>query len=141
MWKLRRNRNEDYFEEAKKRSGRMKKIGLAAVGVIIAAGLIYDSFYQIQEQEQAVLVTFGQPKAVQSTGLHFKIPVIQRVKKVNTTIQGFPIGYTVEENQTIDDESIMITKDYNFINVDFLWSTGLRNQSNICTPPGSRKIS
>ncbi|MEE0418475.1 MAG: FtsH protease activity modulator HflK [Lachnospiraceae bacterium] len=119
MWKLRRNRNEDYFEEAKKRSGRMKKIGLAAVGVIIAAGLIYDSFYQIQEQEQAVLVTFGQPKAVQSTGLHFKIPVIQRVKKVNTTIQGFPIGYTVEENQTIDDESIMITKDYNFINVDF----------------------
>ena len=118
MWKPRRNSNE-YFEDVKKRTGGLKKAVLIGLGVIVAAGIIYDSFYQIQEQEQAVLITFGQPKAVQDTGLHFKFPLVQSVEKVNTTIQGFPIGYTTGENESVMDESVMITKDYNFINVDF----------------------
>ncbi len=49
---------------------------------------------------------------------------MQRVTKVNTTILGFPIGYRSgsEENasqEQIDDESLMITSDFNFVNVDF----------------------
>ena len=44
--------------------------------------------------------------------------------KVNTTILGFPIGYRSgsDENasqEQIDDESLMITSDFNFVNVDF----------------------
>ena len=42
-----------------------------------------------EKQEQAVLTTFGVSKAVAETGLHFKIPFIQKVQKVqkvNTTI-------------------------------------------------------
>ncbi|MBD9010069.1 MAG: FtsH protease activity modulator HflK, partial [Clostridiales bacterium] len=93
------------------------------VGAAIAAGVLvpaaFGSFYQIQEQEQAVLVTFGKPKAVTETGLHFKLPFIQEVRKVNTTIQGFPVGYTEENNEMVEAESIMITSDYNFIDVDF----------------------
>lgn len=88
--------------------------GLAVVGIMAT-----DATYQIQEQEQAVLTTFGVPKAVTETGLHFKIPFIQKVEKVNTTIQGFPIGYDMESNETINQEGIMITADYNFIDVDF----------------------
>lgn len=96
-----------------------KRILIVAVGAAVIAVFGTDCTYQIQEQEQAVLSTFGVPKAVTETGLHFKIPLIQRVYKVNTTIQGFPIGYDLESNETIENEGIMITSDYNFIDVDF----------------------
>lgn len=112
-------------EEKKQKKGRKKMpkrmrlvIGAAVAAVILlpaAAG----SFYQIQEQEQAVLVTFGKPKAVTETGLHLKLPLIQQVQKVNTTIQGFPVGYNEADNEVVESESIMITSDYNFIDVDF----------------------
>jgi len=78
-----------------------------------------NSTYQIREQEQAVLTTFGQAQAVTTPGLHFKIPFIQKVTKVNTTIQGFSIGYDEDTNEVVEDEAIMITNDYNFIDVDF----------------------
>lgn len=67
----------------------MKRIVIGAAGLVIIAGLAGDATYQIQEQEQAVLTTFGVPKAVAETGLHFKIPFIQKVQKVNTTIRDF----------------------------------------------------
>ena len=95
-----------------------KIVGIAA-GIIAALILIFNSAYQIGEQEQAVLITFGQAAAVTEPGLHFKIPFIQQVRKVNTTIQGFSIGYDPATNISNEDESLMITSDYNFVNVDF----------------------
>ena len=95
------------------------KIMIAVVAVIVFAILVSQSTYTIREQEQAVLVTFGKAEAVTEAGLHFKIPFIQQVKKVNTTIQGFSIGYASDTNATTEDESLMITSDYNFVNVDF----------------------
>lgn len=94
------------------------KIAALVAGVIIVLSLVFGSTYQIREQEQAVLVTFGKAQAVTEPGLHFKIPFIQSVKKVNTTIQGFSIGYDMESDIS-NDESMMITSDYNFVNVDF----------------------
>lgn len=96
----------------------MKPVIIVLVA-ILAAITVYESAYTISEQEQAVLTTFGQAKAVTTPGLHFKIPFIQKVKKVDTTIQGFAIGYDQETNESIESESVMITNDYNFINVDF----------------------
>jgi len=66
-----------------------------------------------------VITTFGKADAVSTPGLHFKIPFIQKVKKVDTTIKGLSIGYDVNTNLSIEDESLMITSDYNFVNVDF----------------------
>lgn len=112
-------------EEKKQKKGRKKmpkRIKLvigAAVAAVVLLPAAAGSFYQIQEQEQAVLVTFGKPKAVTETGLHLKLPLIQQVKKVNTTIQGFPVGYNEADNEVVESESIMITSDYNFIDVDF----------------------
>ena len=88
------------------------------VVAILLAVLVSGSYYSIQEEEQAVVCTFGSPKAVTTPGLHFKIPFIQTVTKVNTTIQGFSIGYQTEEGQN-EDDALMITSDYNFIYVDF----------------------
>ena len=94
----------------------LKKVMTIIVVVIIAGILFGGSFYSIREEEQAVVCTFGSPQAVTTPGLHFKIPLIQTVKKVSTTINGFSIGY----NSTGDgDEALMITSDYNFLHVDF----------------------
>lgn len=93
--------------------------------VALAFIIVGNSFYSIREEEQAVVCTFGSPKAVTTPGLHFKIPFAQTVKKVNTTIQGFEIGYTSAgetegESAEVDTEDgMMITNDYNFIHVDF----------------------
>ncbi|MCI5901753.1 MAG: FtsH protease activity modulator HflK [Blautia sp.] len=110
---------EGNIKRKPKRIRHVKRI----VGVVIlaaaAVALGGDAAYQIQEQEQAVLTTLGVPKAVTETGLHFKIPLIQKVQKVNTTIQGFPIGYVMGTNETVESEGLMITRDYNFIDVDF----------------------
>lgn len=100
--------------------------GTAAVKIIVIVilllVLVSGSYYSIQEEEQAVVCTFGSPKAVSAPGLHFKVPFIQTVTKVNTTIQGFPIGYRQnEEGESVEngEDTMMITSDYNFINVDF----------------------
>lgn len=92
--------------------------------LLVLAIVAFESVYSIGEQEQGVVTTFGSAGSVVTSGLHFKIPFVQRVTKVNTTILGFPIGYrsSNDENasqEQIDDESLMITSDFNFVNVDF----------------------
>ncbi len=99
--------------------GKAKYIVIAVVILAVVAIFGNGMWYQIEEQEEAVVVTFGEAKAVTEKGLHFKIPLVQQVKKVNTTIQGFAIGYDSNTNESVDEESVMITSDYNFINVDF----------------------
>ena len=90
-----------------------------AVIIVIAAILVFNSFYTINEQEAAVVTTFGIASSTTESGLHFKIPFVQQVTKVDTTIKGFPIGYDAHTNNAIEDESLMITSDFNFVNVDF----------------------
>lgn len=113
------NMKKNQFSGMPKIGKHVKRVILIVAGVAVVGILASDCTYQIQEQEQAVLSTFGIPKAVTETGLHFKAPFVQRVYKVNTTIQGFPIGYYMDSNETITHEGIMITADYNFIDVDF----------------------
>lgn len=101
-------------------SNKSLMIGAAAVvAVVLAAMLVLGSMYTIGEQENAVVTTFGVPKTITSPGLHFKVPLIQQVQKVDMTIKGFPIGYNPGSPSEFNDESLMITKDYNFVNVDF----------------------
>ncbi|MBP3543793.1 MAG: FtsH protease activity modulator HflK [Lachnospiraceae bacterium] len=112
---------ETVYEQKPFKSGGSKifKRFILPFGLILAAFIIAgNSTYTIKEQEQAVLVTLGSAQPVTTSGLHFKIPFIQQVHKVNTTIQGFSIGYN-SNNETNESESLMITSDYNFVNVDF----------------------
>lgn len=95
------------------------KIAAFVILALVIAVLALNSAYEIKEQEQAVLITLGRAQAVTEPGLHFKIPFIQQVRKVNTTIQGFSIGYDTESNELNEEESLMITSDFNFIDVDF----------------------
>ena len=99
-----------------------KKFAVLAVVLVLAmlAGVTaMNSFYTIGEQENAVVTTFGVPQTITSPGLHFKVPFVQQVRKVDMTIKGFAIGYDQHSNASKPEESLMITSDYNFVNVDF----------------------
>ena len=85
----------------------------------LVAVLAMDSFYTLKEDQYAVLTTFGKPTLVSASGLQPKIPLIQRVHRVSKSVQSFPLGYRVGSNESIEEESLMITYDYNFVNVDF----------------------
>lgn len=98
---------------------KVTKIVITTVLVLFLIICGFNATYQVKEQEEAVLLTFGNATTVSESGLHFKIPFVQRVQKVDTTIQGFSLGYDMETNETIEEESLMITNDYNFVNVDF----------------------
>ena len=114
------NYNRNYDFEIKDIDPKMiKKFIIVAIIVIATVVIGSQSFYKVKEQEAAVLITLGNAETVSEPGLHFKIPFVQQVEKVDTTIKSFAIGYDMKTNITNELESLMITSDYNFINVDF----------------------
>ena len=96
-----------------------KKLIVAVLTIALIAAVAFTSVYQLQEDEYAVITTFGKPSVVNTSGLKFKIPLIQRKTIVSKATQGFAIGYNLSNNASIEDESLMISVDFNFVNVDF----------------------
>ena len=80
-------------------------------------------FYTVDDKQQAVVTTFGQVTDITEAGVHFKLPFgIQQVQKVDVNVyQKIELGYASGNNgyNVVDDESAMITGDYNIVNVDF----------------------
>lgn len=94
-----------------------KLIPILVVLLILFVGS--NCYYILDEENYAVVTTLGNPTAVSQAGLHFKIPFIQRVQKVSKVIKGMSIGYDMATGESIEDECIMITKDFNFVDTDF----------------------
>lgn len=103
----------------------LKRIGRAAAAVVIGfliLSTVMGGFYNVSEQENAVVTMFGKVIQTNSAGLYFKIPYIQQVTKVDMTTHGIGIGYDLTgdgQNITVEDEGVMITSDFNFVNIDF----------------------
>ena len=94
--------------------GKVAIVLLLIFAVVIASQMCYT----LNENEDAVVFTFGKPTLVSESGLHFAVPLVQNVYKCNTAMQGLSIGYDANNNP-IENDSLMITKDFNFVNVDF----------------------
>ncbi|MCI6888124.1 MAG: FtsH protease activity modulator HflK [Lachnospiraceae bacterium] len=90
---------------------------MLALLVMLYAGM--NCYYVLDEENYAVVTTLGSAQAESQAGLHFKIPLIQSVTRVSKGIKGMAIGYIPETGDSVDEESIMITKDFNFVNTDF----------------------
>ena len=103
--------------------GFFKKRGfvVGAVLVIAVFFLVQNCTYSVKEQEQAIVTMFGNVVRTDTAGLYFKIPFLQQVHMVDMTTHGFGIGYVIENGQniTVEDEGVMITSDFNFIDIDF----------------------
>ncbi len=98
-----------------------KRVAIIVVIIIFLATVANNCYYSVKEQEQAILTMFGKVMRVDTAGLYFKIPFVQTVHLVDMTTHGIGIGYTIENGQniTIEDEGIMITSDFNFVDIDF----------------------
>ena len=100
-----------------------KIVLLSLLGVVLLIG-IFTSFYTVDDKQQAVVTTFGKVTDITDPGLHFKLPFgIQQANNVDVNVyQKIELGYVTNadgSNKTINDESTMITGDYNIVNVDF----------------------
>ena len=94
------------------------------IAFILVALMIFGSlscFYTVDDKQQAVVTTFGRVTGITDAGFHFKLPFgIQQVQKVDVNVyQHIELGYRTSSNESIPDESSMITGDYNIVNVDF----------------------
>ena len=103
-----------------------KRFGKTAVVFALFAVLVLGAmtcFYTVDDKQQAVVTTFGKVTDVTDAGVHFMIPFgIQQVKKVDVNVyQKIELGYSSDGNQynVNENESTMITGDYNIVNVDF----------------------
>ena len=112
----------------KKKKITPKKLGnriliFALIFILLSGSL--SCFYTVNDKQQAVVTTFGKVTDVVDAGVHFKLPFgIQQVHKVDVNVyQKIELGYTTTGNDyygnPVDNESSMITGDYNIVNVDF----------------------
>ena len=101
---------------------KIRRIGVIALVVLLVLVLVFGSFYNVSEQQNAVVTMFGEVLRTDTAGLYFKVPLIQQVRLVDITTHGTGIGYSVSpsgQNITNSMDGIMITKDFNLINIDF----------------------
>ena len=103
-----------------------KRAGKTAIVVVLALVLFLGAgscFYTVDDKQQAVVTTFGKVTDITDAGVHFKIPFgVQKVQKVDVNVyQKIELGYSSSANGYAinDNESAMITGDYNIVNVDF----------------------
>ena len=122
------NFNGNNMYEMKPLDPRAKK-RLRSAAVLIAvlvflAVLVGTSVFTVNEQQQAVITTFGRHTSTVGPGLRFRLPfgIQQRHIVYTNIIHNMEIGYrTLGDGSTVLvlDESKMITGDMNILNVDF----------------------
>ena len=102
---------------------RFGKTALVMVLFLVIVMGVMTCFYTVDDKQQAVVTTFGKVTDVTDAGVHFMIPFgIQQVKKVDVNVyQKIELGYSSDGNyyNVNENESAMITGDYNIVNVDF----------------------
>lgn len=118
--------NQRDIEELKKNG---KLFGLILLGLVLITGVM-KTFYTVEPDEEAVVLRFGQHLETNSSGLHFKIPFVDSVIKVQTqrVLQeefGFRTSSTSGKrtrysSDSFDDESIMLTGDLNVADVEWV---------------------
>ncbi len=107
----------------------------AIVAILVVFFLGYQSMYQIQPNEQGVLLRFGRFQAVTSPGLHFLIPLVEEVTKVDVeSIRKEEFGFRQnmsrsysQASNALDLESLMITSDKNVIQLNWVVQYKIRD--------------
>ena len=87
----------------------MNKTSLAVTGlaVIVVGVLLFDMVFTVHEREQALVLQFGETKAVvPDSGIHFKLPFIQNVVYFDKRILDFDAK--AEEVPTQDQKQLVV---------------------------------
>jgi membrane protease subunit HflK len=108
--------------------GRFGGIGLV-VGIFILGNIIYSAFYTIAPGEQGVVLRFGKYVKTTSSGLNFKLPLMDEVIKVdveNVRKEEFGFRTVVAAQRSefakagYEAESLMLTSDRNVIDLEWI---------------------
>lgn len=102
---------------------------LAIVLVIVVLQGVYSSFFKIAPSEVGVILRLGEYSRTTPPGLHFKIPYLDKLYKVDVENirkeefgfrSRFPGQQTTFDRKGYDMESLMLTADKNVINVAWI---------------------
>ena len=106
-------------------------LGSAAIAAVVVVGLIVfsASTYTVSENENVILTQFGRPlgQTVTTPGLHFKLPLVQTVNRVDVRIQewdGQAVAMPTRDKLYIIVDSFGRWR----INDPLLWFTRLRDE-------------
>lgn len=119
---VRKNEIAEYGDDADFFPKACPFIFAGAMALFLVLTLVFGGLYTVSEDRQAVVTMFGKVQRVDGAGVHWKVPLIQKVQKVDITTHGASIGYTIEGSTQTEGESEnpqMITADFNLIDVDF----------------------
>lgn len=112
--------------EPKPQMQKNKRIVWTVLIAVFLVALVSTCWYTVDDKQQAVVTTFGKVTDVTGAGVHFKLPFgIQKVDKVDVNVyQKLELGYRVDNDaddgyDVIAEEGMMITGDYNIVNVEF----------------------
>lgn len=104
------------------------KIILIVLALLLFQG-VYSSFYTIEPGEVGIILRFGKYAKTTQPGLHFKIPYIEDLTKVDVeTVRKEEFGFrtripgktSVFDKRGFNMESLMLTGDKNVINVAWI---------------------
>ena len=105
---------------------KLKRLFIWVLVGLVVLGIGSTCWYTVDDKQQAVVTTFGRVTDVTEAGIHFKLPLgMQVAHKVEVNVyQNIQLGYRdapdTEAGSTLhEDESKMITGDYNIVNVEF----------------------
>ena len=65
---------------------------LVVLLVLLILSAVFNSYYNVSEQQNAVVTMFGKVVRTDTAGLYFKIPFLQQVHMVDITTHGTGIG-------------------------------------------------
>lgn len=132
-WKPPKNEEPEEKKKGKRKMPQLPKKPKKIMTLVLIAALCLAAvigaatcFYTVDDKQQAVVTTFGRVTDTVDAGVHFKLPFgIQKAYKVDVNVyQKLELGYRTENNNAddwtvIEDETKMITGDYNIVNVEF----------------------
>ena len=106
---------------------------LLILAVLIAAFLAFSSVYTVAPNEQAVVLRFGKEYATSPPGLHFCIPLVDRVYTVSVeehTVR-LPLAADAEKDRQFrEEETLMLTGDLNAASVEWTIQWKISNPRN-----------
>jgi membrane protease subunit HflK len=111
----------------------IKNIKQISLGIVLLLLTVFalTGVYRVDQGEEALVMTFGKITDYKGSGLHWRIPFIQSVKKESlTNIQTLEYGFRTSQvgdathaskYQDVADEAIMITGDGNIVTVEVIY--------------------
>lgn len=95
-----------------------KKLGPIALGIVIVL-LLATGVYVVGPGEQGVIRTFGKDTGRTGPGLHYRLPLVQRVDIVNVEeIRRIEVGF--RGDKPVPTEALMLTGDENIVEAQMI---------------------